>query len=560
MHRITFLLLWLGGTPLAATAQPAVTHYDVAAKNGVVVSVSADASDVGLAVLERGGNAVDAAVAMAFALAVTYPPAGNIGGGGFMMVHRAETGDTACVEYREAAPRSATQAIFQKLNATSRGHLSVGVPGTVAGMALAHQRFGTLPWSELVDPAAQLAERGFPIDAALARMLNNVLRHTDGFAEFGRVFAKPDESAWQAGDRLVQKELAATLRLLGEHGAAAFYGGPIAARILEEMQLGDGLINREDLAAYHANIRKPIQGTYRGHDIFAPPPPSSGGVALVEMLNVLETFDLAKPGRTSVPTTHQMIETMRRAYFDRARYLGDPAFSEIPIDRLTSKAYARALAKAIAPDRATSSAELGNDLLREAESENTTHFSVIDRDGNAVANTYTLQDSFGSYVVVRGAGFLLNNEMTDFNLQPGITDRTGRIGTEPNRVAPYKRMLSSMTPTLVLKDGQVRLVTGSPGGRTIINTVLHIVLNVTDFDMDIRAAVDAPRLHHQWMPDIVRVEPGRLADEDRTELELMGHRFESGRQGDAHSILVDPSTGLRHGAADRRISGKAAGY
>jgi gamma-glutamyltranspeptidase/glutathione hydrolase len=279
------------------------------------------------------------------------------------------------------------------------------------------------------------------------------------------------------------------------------------------------------------------------------------------MLNILEQFDLAGQGRASVATTHQMIEAMRRAYFDRARHLGDPAFSDVPLARLTSKVYASELARGIAHDYATSSRALGPDVLVPAEGSNTTHFSVVDAAGNAVANTYTLQDSYGSYVIVSGAGFLLNNEMTDFNLQPGITDSSGKIGTEPNLVAPHKRMLSSQTPTIVLQDGKVLLVTGSPGGRTIINTVLHVVVNVIDFQMDIRAAVDAPRMHHQWMPDITKFEPGRLPAETRQQLEAMGHQFQVfARQGDAHSIWIDPQTGLRHAAADTRISGKAAGY
>jgi gamma-glutamyltranspeptidase/glutathione hydrolase len=360
----------------------------------------------------------------------------------------------------------------------------------------------------------------------------------------------------------VQPDLARTLRIIADCGPDAFYCGPIADQIVAEMRAGGGLITKDDLAAYRANVRRPIHGTYRGHDIFAPPPPSSGGIALVEMLNVLENFDLAGPGHQSAATIHLFTEAMRRAYFDRAKRLGDPAFTDVPVARLTSKAYARELAAEIsATNRATPSEKLGKDVLASAEGENTTHFSIVDSEGNAVANTYTLQDSYGSYVVVRGAGFLLNNEMTDFNLQPGVTDRRGRIGTPPNIVAPHKRMLSSQTPTIVLRDGQVLLVTGTPGGRTIINTVLGVVTNVIDFKMPIREAVDAPRMHHQWMPDVLRIEPGRATDDARRELESMGHKIESiGRQGDAHSIWIDPTTGLRHGAADRRLSGKAAGY
>jgi gamma-glutamyltranspeptidase/glutathione hydrolase len=535
--------------------------HDVVAEHGVVVTVEANASDVGLAVLKRGGNAVDAAVATAFALAVTHPQAGNIGGGGFMMVHLAKTGETECVEYREAAPGVSTPETFTKLTATSRGHLSVGVPGTVRGLALAHEKFGSRPWQELVAPAVRLAEDGFEIDAQLARSLNGWLRAAEDYDEVQRVFRKPDGAAWQPGDRLVQPDLARTLRLIAERGPEAFYTGPIADQIAAEMQAGGGIVTKDDLAAYRANVRRPIHGTYRGHDIYAPPPPSSGGIALVEMLNILEQFNLAGQGRDSAATVHQMTEAMRRAYFDRARHGGDPAFTAVPTERLTSKADAKGLATAIVADRAARSDELGREVLTATEGESTTHFSIVDTGGNAVSNTYTLQDSYGSYVVVRGAGFLLNNEMTDFNLQPGVTDRGGRIGTPPNVVAPHKRMLSSQTPTIVLRDGKVLLVTGTPGGRTIINTVLGVVTNVIDYKILIRDAVDAPRMHHQWMPDVLRVEPGRVSDETRRELEAMGHKIESmARQGDAHSILIDLDTGLRHGAADRRLSGKAAGY
>jgi gamma-glutamyltranspeptidase/glutathione hydrolase len=536
-------------------------QHDVAARYGVVVSVESHASDAGLVVLKRGGNAVDAAVATAFALAVTHPAAGNIGGGGFMMVKMAQCPEPVCVEYREIAPAAATPEVLSKLNDTSRGALSVGVPGAVRGLALAHEQFGGRPWRELVEPAVRLAEDGFAIDAHLAQSLNGWLRAAKDYDEVQRVFRKPDGWAWQPGDRLVQPDLARTLRVIADCGPDAFYCGPIADQIVAEMQTGGGLITKQDLAVYRAHVRRPIHGTYRGHDIYAPPPPSSGGIALVEMLNILEQFELTGQGRDSAATIHQMTEAMRRAYFDRARHLGDPAFTDVPISRLISKLYAKELAASFSTDRATRSDALGREILAAGEGESTTHFSVVDSQGNAVANTYTLQDSYGSYVVVRGAGFLLNNEMTDFNLQPGVTDRRGRIGTPPNVVAPHKRMLSSQTPTIVLRDGKVLLVTGTPGGRTIINTVLGVVTNVIDFTMPIRDAVDAPRMHHQWLPDILRVEPGRVSDDARRELEAMGHKIESiGRQGDAHSIWIDPDTGIRHGAADRRLSGKAAGY
>jgi gamma-glutamyltranspeptidase/glutathione hydrolase len=528
-------------------------------KSGVVVSVSAQGSEAGLAVLKRGGNAVDAAVATAFALAVTYPPAGNIGGGGFMVVHAGGTAPPVVIDYRETAPAAATTDMFAK-KAPLHGHKVVGVPGTVRGLALAHRRFGKLPWQDVVGPAVRLAEDGFVLDAHLAGSLNKVLGAAKDYAELQRVFAKPGGGPWQKGDRLVQKDLARTLRRIAAEGPDSFYAGAIAEQIAAEMRAGGGLVTKADLAGYKAEVRQPIHGRYRGYDIYAPPPPSSGGVCLVEMLNILEPFDLRKQGRWSPRTLHLQIEVMRRAYCDRARYLGDPAFAKIP-RALVSKAYAGKLAAGIDPERATPSAALAKDIALAGEGNSTTHFSIIDKDGMAVANTYTLEQSYGSRVVVRGAGFLLNDEMLDFNPRPGYTDRKGTIGTPANVIAPGKRMLSSQTPTVVTKNGKVVLVTGSPGGRTIINTVLCVVVNVLEFDMDIRAAVDAPRLHHQWFPDQAGFEGVKSHPEAVAKLRQMGHVIVPVvRQGDAHSIWVDPRTGRYVGAADHRLSGSVAGY
>jgi gamma-glutamyltranspeptidase / glutathione hydrolase len=529
----------------------------VEAKNGVVVSVSAPASDVGVAILKKGCNAVDAAVATAFALAVTYPAAGNIGGGGFMVVHPAK-GDPVVIEYRETAPGAATKDMYEKT--TQRlGHKVSGVPGTVRGMAMAHQKFGKLPWKDVVMPAVVLADEGFILDGTLASSLNGFVGGSSEFPEVERVFGKKDSGAWRSGDRFVQKDLAKSLRLIAEQGPDAFYKGAIADLLAAEMQKGGGLITRADLAAYKANERQPIHGTFRGYDIYAPPPPCSGGICLVEMLNILENFDLKKQGRYSPETLHLIIEAQRRTYCDRARWLGDPAFTKIP-EKLTTKAYAKELAQSINRDKATRSEDLARDIPLAKEGDSTTHFSVIDKDGMAVSNTYTLEHSYGSRVVVRGAGFILNNEMVDFNWRPGITDSNGGIGTEPNTIAPGKRMLSSQTPTIVTKNGKVVLVTGSPGGRTIINTVLCVVLNVLEFDMDIRSAVDAPRMHMQWFPDETKFEGNGDHREAVEKLRSMGHVIYGGRQGDAHSIWVDPKTGIYHGAEDRRINGKAAGY
>jgi gamma-glutamyltranspeptidase/glutathione hydrolase len=530
----------------------------VEARSGMVVSVSVPATEAGVEVLKEGGNAVDAAVATALALAVTYPQAGNIGGGGFMMIHPTK-GDPTCIEYRETAPARATRDMFVKQK-DEYGHLVAGTPGTVRGLALAHKNYGKLPWKDVVMPAVKLAEDGFAIEAYTANSLNSLVKSSPEFAELVRVFGKDGgKGSWKAGDRLVQPDLARTLRMIAEGGPDSFYTGDIADKIAAEMKTGGGLITKADLEKYTARERTPIHGTYRGYDIYGPPPPSSGGIAVVETLNIFETFDLKKHERYSPETVHLMAEAMRRTFLDRARYLGDPDFTKIP-DKLTTKQHGRDLAESIALSKATPSASLAPDIRLAGESDNTTHFSVIDKDGMAVSNTYTLEHSYGSKVVVRGAGFLLNNEMCDFNWQPGVTDRKGRIGTAPNVVAPGKRMLSSQTPTIVAKDGKPVLVTGSPGSRTIINTVLCVVINVIDYGMEAQAAVDAPRMHHSWFPD--RIDMERVRDHPGLvrALEQMGHEVRSQRQGDAHSIMLDPKTGIYRGAADQRIMGKALGY
>jgi gamma-glutamyltranspeptidase/glutathione hydrolase len=531
-------------------------------RRGMVVSVSAPATAIGVDVLRRGGNAVDAAVAVAFALAVTWPEAGNIGGGGFMLVYPCGKAQPVVIDYRESAPAAASRDMFA--HGPLLAYRLVGVPGTVRGLALAHQRFGKLPWHDLVRPAVRLAEDGFAVNTALAISLEEGLQHSGYFPELRRVLgADGGRGCWMPGDRLVQKELARTLRRIAEDGPDAFYTGNIAGRIVAEMQAGGGLITRDDLAGYQAKVRKPVHGTYRGYDIYGPPPPSSGGICLTEMLNTLEPFDLRGHGCWSSYTLHRVIEAMRRAYLDRARYLGDPDWVTVP-EHLLSQSYGKKLAESIHPLRATRSLDLAADIPLAPEGGQTTHFSVLDKDGMAVSNTYTLEESFGSKVMVRGAGFLLNNEMGDFNPRPGVTALRGIIGTPANEVAPHKRMLSSMTPVVVARDGKVVLVTGSPGGRTIINTVLCVLMNVIDFDMPLREAVAAPRLHHEWLPDVVRVEAGLMKDHSETlaQLRAMGHAIwpKPREQGDAHSIRVDPRTGRYEGAADRRLDGSAAGY
>jgi gamma-glutamyltranspeptidase/glutathione hydrolase len=577
---------------LVLVSRPAsAEEQTVEVTHGVVVSVSPPASDIGLEILKQGGSAVDAAVATAFALAVAWPSAGNIGGGGFMMIYPGNDRKPVCVEYRETSPAAATPRMLEPYDRKD-GHKVCGTPGTVAGLALAHQHCGKLPWRNLVMPAVRLARDGFAVDAALAASLNRVLKQSRSFIELQRVFAPPAAGElWRQGDRLTQPELARTLQLIADHGADPFYRGPIAEQIVAEMRAGGGLIARDDLAAYRAHLRQPIHGTYRGYDVFAPPPPSSGGICLVEMLNILESFPLGEaqgdsyrlceaPGGplrgrrylSPLPdqatpwapqTMHLVIEAMRRAYCDRARYLGDADFVGIP-PHLVSKEYARKLAGEIDLKRPTASESLAPEITLAPEAQETTHFSVVDQHGMAVSNTYTLENAFGCRVMVRGAGFLLNNEMTDFNRIPGHTDRQGLIGTPANVIAPGKRMLSSQTPTLVCRDGRLVLVIGSPGGRTIINTVLCIIINFVDFRMDVRRAVDAPRLHHQWFPDRVGFEGLKQPEYAATieQLQHMGHVLDPkvSKQGDAHSIWIDPTTGRYVGAADQRIDGKAAGY
>jgi gamma-glutamyltranspeptidase/glutathione hydrolase len=558
---LTFVITLLLFTSQVSAQPPAER---VESKGGVVVCVSPPAAEAGMAVLKKGGNAVDAAVAVGFAMAVTWPEAGNIGGGGFMMV-AAPGKEPTCVEYREMAPASAKVDLLADGKVTGLDHKVAGVPGTVRGFGLAHEKFGKLPWKEVVSPAVKLAEDGFTVNAVLARGLNRVLADPKTTnAEFKRVYGKPDGSKWQSGDTLILKDLGRTLRSIAEKGADAFYIGETAELIEKEMKLAGGLIAKSDLANYKALVRKPISTTYRGYTVYGPPPPSSGGACLAEMLNILENFDLKKYGRENAETSHLVIEAMKRAYADRARYLGDPDFVKIP-DHLTTKEYAKKLAAGIDLEKATPSESLAPEIVLDKESDSTTHFSIVDRDGMAVSNTYTLENAYGNRVVVRGAGFLLNNQMTDFNPKPGLTTRKGLIGTKPNQIAPGKRMLSSMTPVIVLKDGQTVLVTGSPGGRTIINTVLCVLMNTVDFDMPIDKAVTEPRWHHQWFPDEVRHEGKEDYDLIKKDLMLMkmGHKVSSSsaehRQGDGHSIWLDPKTGLRIGAADKRIDGKALG-
>jgi gamma-glutamyltranspeptidase/glutathione hydrolase len=555
---LVFLLLVMAVGPVVTASEP------VRATHGMVVSQNAMASKVGVDVLQAGGNAIDAAVATAFALAVVHPTAGNIGGGGFI-VFRPNAGDPVAYDFREMAPAAATPTMFLTGGKYDKvkhhdSYLSVGVPGTVAGLHLAWKERGKLPWRRLVEPAIALARDGFPLSdslaASLGRVLESMQRYPASLAQFSK-----NGVAYAPGERFAQPDLARTLTRIAELGPAGFYEGETALLIEQDMAAHGGLITRADLKAYKPERRPPIRGTYRGHEILSMPPISSGGTALIEMLNVLEGYDLAASGWGSAQNTHLMIEAMRRSFADRARYVGDPAFNPaMPIARLTSKEYAAGLRATIRTDRASVSSPASFEWP--AESEETTHFSVVDADRNAVALTYTLEAGYGSKIVVAGAGFLLNNEMGDFNAGPGLTDATGLIGTEPNLAAPGKRMLSSMTPAIVTKDGQLLMVTGSPGGRTIINTVLHTILNVIDFGMDAQEAVDAARFHHQWLPDEVQFERYGLSPDTLAILKARGHVLKAiGGQGIAEVIVVTPKDGKLTGGSDRRaVDGGAAGY
>jgi len=487
------------------------------------------------------------------------------------MIVRKPNGEAFSIDYREKAPLASTPRMYLNTNGeidrslTAAGYLAPGVPGTVRGLETAHKKFGKLPWKTVVMPAVKLAEEGFVLSDSLARSINWQLAGAMGkFPASVAAYGKPGGGTWAGGDKIVLTDLGKTLRSIATDGPNAFYTGRIADLIADDMKANGGIITKEDLAAYQAQVRKPVTGSYRGYEIISMPPPSSGGVALIEMLNILENFDLKQKGRYSPQTIHLITEAMRRAFLDRARFLGDPDFSEIPVSKLTSKEHAKTLAAEIDLTKASASAELGKDIVTKiipAESDETTHFSVVDKDGMAVSNTYTLEGGYGSSVVVKGAGFILNNEMGDFNKKPGETNTRGDIGTAANLIAPGKRMLSSMTPAIVTKDGKVVVVTGSPGGRTIINTVLCIILNVTEFGMTGRQAVDAPRMHHQWLPDSLFLEKGSISDADLELLKKMGHNIISsqGQQGDGNTIIVDPKTKMAFGVSDKRnVSSKAA--
>ena len=541
----------------------------VSADSGMVVSSHYLASEIGRDILKKGGNSIDAAVATAFGLAVTLPSAGNIGGGGFLLYQPASAEATA-FNFREKAPLKATREMYLdengeiKDNSNHEGTLSVGVPGTVDGLYQAHKKYGKLDWKELVKPAIEIAEKGFKISPDLADFSQWVLDNKTEYASTAEVFLREDGSAFKAGDVLVQKDLAQTLSRIRDHGSKGFYEGETAGLIADFMSANKGLITKKDLLAYKAEEVKPLTGTYRGLDIIGMPPPGSGGVAIIEMLNILEEYDLRSAGHNSAKSMHLITEAMRRAFADRAQFLGDPNFNpEMPLEQLTSKKHAAELRESIQQEKASKSDSANFNKAHMAyESPETTHFSVIDKDGNAVSMTYTLEHSYGSKIVVKGAGFLLNNEMGDFNAIPGLTNKEGRIGTLPNQIEPEKRMLSSMSPTIVNKEGKPYLIIGSPGGRTIINTVLQLIINVVDYDLDIAKAIESPRFHHQWLPDVTQIEAWGFSPDTMEIYKGFGHEVKTrDTQGRAMGIMVDPETNLYHGAADSRsYDGRAVGY
>ena len=545
----------------------AIVHPEVG-KNGMVVSQHYLATNAGHSILAEGGNAYDASIAVAFALAVVLPRAGNIGGGGFMVLRLAD-GTVTTIDFREKAPSSSSRDMYLDSNndvikgASWSTAIASGVPGTVAGLALAHDRLGSLDWSKLVSPSVQLARQGIPI----------TLKLHDDFNSFGRKawfsqypssmekFYKSDGNPYLFGDNWIQNDLADTLERIQNNGKDGFYKGKTAQLIADFMLANDGLITLEDLEKYQAIERKPIKNDYRGYTIVSMPPPSSGGIILSEMLNILEGFNLNEIGHNSAQYLHLLTESMRRAYADRANYLGDPDFNEnMPLEKLQSKEHAANLRGTI---NMSNKSESDPALFAQPyESEETTHFSVVDKDGNMVSLTYTLEFGYGSHIVVKDAGFLLNNEMGDFNAVPGVTDASGKIGTTPNQIRPEQRMLSSMTPTIVAKNGVPLFATGTPGGKTIINTTMQTILNIIDHGMTIAESIEAPRIHHQWLPDVTSFERLGISPDTRTKYESYGHKIRvRDTIGSAMGVYRDPETGIISGAADSRAEdGGTAAY
>lgn len=539
----------------------------VRARSGMVASSDEIASRVGVEILKQGGNAIDAAVAVGLALAVTLPQAGNIGGGGFMVVHLAD-GRNTTIDYRETAPAKAKHDMYLDSQgnplpeASTIGYSSAGVPGTIAGLALALQKYGTMKWADVIEPARKLASDGFIISPWLADNLRGNSKLLERFPASKRIFLN-DGKFYNGGELFKQPELSKTLERLKKEGPREFYEGRTAQLIAEDMKANKGLITLQDLKDYKPLERLPLRGNYRGYEILTMAPPSSGGVALLEMLNILENYDIAAMGDQSSEKYHLLIETMRRAFADRAEFMGDPDFVKVPIAGLTSKNYALEVKKSIDLSKATPSEKIGHGTPPADESKQTTHYTIVDAKGNAVSNTYTLNGWFGGGATVSEAGFLLNNEMDDFAVKPGAANAYGLVQGQNNAIAAGKRPLSSMTPTIVLKDGKLYLAVGSPGGPTIINQVLQVIINTIDHSMNIQEAINAPRLHHQWFPDFTVYEPFAVSKDVLTALQAKGHTF-SGHAfylGDVQAVMIDLKTGERLGGSDPRgQDGRACGY
>ncbi|MEZ7501405.1 gamma-glutamyltransferase [Psychrobacter sp. Arc29] len=532
-------------------------HHPVWAKNGMVATQEALASDIGLQILKNGGNAVDAGVAVGFALAVTLPRAGNIGGGGFMMIYDAKQGKTVALDYREKAPSSASRDMYlddegNAVSDLSRYHgLAVGVPGTVAGLLKALEEHGTMSREQVMAPAIALAEDGIEVTAGLSESLTALSDRLQKWPSTKKVFFKADGSVYQPGERLKQPELARSLKRIATQGADGFYKGETARDIVKAVNAAGGSMSLQDLADYEAIARVPVKGDYRGYEIVSMPPPSSGGIHIIEILNILEGYPLKDYGQNSAQTIHLMAEAMQLAYADRAEYLGDSDFIDVPASGLTSQAYADKLRTLIDPNKATPASTIKANNPLPYESDQTTHFSIVDKDGNAIANTYTLNFSYGTGLVADGTGILLNNEMDDFSAKPGVPNGYGLIGGDANAVEANKRPLSSMSPTLVFKDNKPYIVTGSPGGSRIITTVTQIISNVIDHDMNIAEATHAPRIHDQWLPDEIRVEKALNIDTVK-KLESMGHTVSpKSAMGSTQSIMLTPN-GV-YGSSDPRI-------
>jgi gamma-glutamyltranspeptidase/glutathione hydrolase len=565
--RVLVLLLMV-----ALSVPGAIAREPVRGRHGMVASTNEIASQVGVDIMKRGGNAVDAAIAVAFALAVTHPAAGNLGGGGFMMI-RLKDGRTTAIDYREMAPAAAHRDVYLDKNGnliegeggSLVGYRAAGVPGTVRGMELALKKYGSgkLTWAQLLEPARRLAATGFNVNHSLARSLHGNREYLEKYPETKRIYLKGGKF-YSEGELFRQPELAATFARLQRLGPNEFYEGETARLIVADMKRNNGLMTMADLHGYVAKERTPLRGNYRGYEIISMPPPSSGGAVLIEMLNILEGFDLKKLEASSSDRYHLMAEAMRRAFADRAEYMGDSDFVKVPVQGLIDKAYAETLRANINTERASTSTEVRAGRPAGYESEETTHFTVVDAQGNAVANTYTLNNSYGSAAVAKGTGMLLNDEMDDFAAKPGTPNMYGLIQGERNAVAPKKRPLSAMTPTIVLrKNGSLWFTVGSPGGPTIINTVFCIITNVIDYDMGIQQAIDFPRIHHQWLPDELVGEPFGLSGDTQRALSSRGHKLaEKPRYlGDAEGIMIEEKTGVRLGATDpRRSDGLAIGY